>query len=106
MIKFILNQVTDKFDHTCFCIMLYQVHLAMSGIQGGMVLWYLTSFSIIFQLYHSGQFYWWKEPEYLEKTTDLSQVTYKLYHIILYRVHLAMSSIQTHNSNTNRTSNQ
>jgi len=68
MIKFILNQVIDKFDHTCFCIMLYQVHLAMSGIQGGMVLWYLTSFSIIFQLCHSGQFYWWKEPEYLEKT--------------------------------------
>jgi hypothetical protein len=56
-------------------------------------LWRLTPLSTIFQLYRGGQFYRRRKPEDPEKTIDLSNVTDKLYHIMLFR----LSAIRTHN---------
>ena len=53
--------------------------------------------SIIFQLYHGSQFYWWRKPEYPEKTTKLPQVTDKtLSHNVVSSTH-RLSGIRTHN---------
>ena len=56
-----------------------------------------------FTVYLGSQFYWWRKPEYPEKTYD------KLYHIMLYTslwshnvVHFALIEIWTHNISGDR----
>jgi hypothetical protein len=54
-------------------------------------IWFIVFDATIFQLYCGDQLYWWRRPEYPVETTD------NLYHIMLYRVHLAMNGVRTHN---------
>ena len=48
-----------------------------------------ATFNNILVIYRGSQLYWWMKPEYSEKTIELPKVTDKLYHIMLYRIHLA-----------------
>jgi hypothetical protein len=64
-------------------IVLSSFLLPLNVNQARFGLWCLMPLSTIFQLYSGGQFYWWRKPKYPEKTTNMLQVTDKIYHIML-----------------------
>jgi hypothetical protein len=64
-------------------------------IQGMSYIWYKVC--LIFDTR-----YVWRKTEYPEKTTDLSEVTDKIYHIMLYRVHLAWAGYELTNVSNDR----
>ena len=84
----------QKMEIKCFRIQLFHVTANALPVIEMWGYWCLTPLSTTFQLYRGGQFYWWRKPECLEKTIDISQFT--LAHNVLSSMP-RVRGIRTHN---------
>ena len=67
----------------------------LSYVHGScLVLWCLTPLLTIIQLYRGDQFYWWRQTRENHRPVPSHWQTY---HIMLYRAHLVIHGIRTHN---------
>ena len=92
VIYILRKDLSVKWHHLCWYLSTIKYTRFLNFNTCGLGLWCLTPLPTIFQW----RFYWWRKPEYPDKTTDLTQVTDKQNQIISYREHPAISGIQTH----------
>jgi hypothetical protein len=73
---------------------MYWSHLShcLCNKGSGLDLFCLTPLSTLLNC--GSQLCWCRKPVYPEKTTDITQITDKLYHIMFYRVHLSWTGIE------------
>jgi hypothetical protein len=98
---------TCVYHHFCFEFEPCSWWLVLDTTLCDKVCWFIgfivlnTTFNNISFISCGGQFYW-RKPDYPKKTTDLSQVTDKLYHIMLYQVLITMNRVRTQNRSDDR----
>lgn len=81
----------------CLYILFWLYHFLLKGLRLWVrVIVFDANYNIMLQLYSDGQFFFMVvETRVPGKTTHLPQVTTKLYHMVLFRVHTTIDGIRS-----------